>query len=598
MAQKRLAKLSGGAPLARPAAEPAGAIAELPPAAKAEVAAVAADVVLRIEAGMHTALIRRISLTADGRMLATASDDKTVRLWSLPHGRLVRTLRLPIGPGNEGKVFAVALAPDGKWVAAGGWDVGAERTKECYVFVYDTASGLAMTRLGPLPNVIHDLEVSPRGDRLAAGLGGAKGVRLWETSAWRQVAEDRDYGGDVYGLSFAADGRLAATSWDGHVRLYGAGGKLAAKAKAPGGARPFGIAFSPDGASLAVGYDDTTRVDVLSGQTLEHLFSPDTSGVDNGDLSKVAWLAVGARLAAAGRYQASGQYPIFVWSDADKGKRQALPGPDNTVVDLAAWGQGLAFGASDPAMGLLGADGKRVLFRGPPMADLRNKLGDHFLVSSGGQQMRFGLKPFSEDPWLFDLGDLKLTPSPKPPPGLHGADSKSLNVTGWQDTTEPKIGGKALSLTQYEMARSLAIAPDVQSFVLGTEWRLRRFDKAGKPLWEKPVPGIAWGVNLAREGRVILAAYGDGTIRWHRTADGEELLALFIHVPDDPEAQKRWVLWTPEGYYTASPGAEDLIGWHVNRGPDQAADFYPAATFRSTFHRPDLIAKVLDKADR
>ena len=100
------------------------------------------------------------------------------------------------------------------------------------------------------------------------------------------------------------------------------------------------------------------------------------------------------------------------------------------------------------------------------------------------------------------------------------------------------------------------------------------------------MPGVAWGVNLAREGRLILAAYGDGTIRWHRTADGEELLALFIHVPDDPKADKRWVLWTPEGYYTASPGGEDLIGWHVNRGPDQAADFYPAETFRSTFHRP------------
>ena len=71
---------------------------------------------------MHTATIKRISLTADGRMMATGSDDKTVRLWSLPDGKLLRTLRPPIGPGNDGKVYAVALAPDGSWVAAGGWD--------------------------------------------------------------------------------------------------------------------------------------------------------------------------------------------------------------------------------------------------------------------------------------------------------------------------------------------------------------------------------------------------------------------------------------------------------------------------------------------
>ncbi|MFZ1101488.1 MAG: hypothetical protein WAN86_01160 [Hyphomicrobiaceae bacterium] len=48
--------------------------------------------------------------------------------------------------------------------------------------------------------------------------------------------------------------------------------------------------------------------------------------------------------------------------------------------------------------------------------------------------------------------------------------------------------------------------------------------------------------------------------------------------------------------YTPSPGGEDLIGWHVNRGLDQAADFYPAETFRSTFHRPDLVQAALDKA--
>jgi hypothetical protein len=412
------------------------------------------------------------------------------------------------------------------------------------------------------------------------------------------VAEDRDYGAAAYGLSFATDGRLAATSYDGHVRVYDTDGRLAKKAKAAGGARPFGIAFSPDSARLAVGYEDTTRVDVLSGQTLAHLFSSDTSGVDNGDLSSVAWLAHGARLAAAGRYQAKGEHPILVWPDAGKGKRQAFPGSENTIMDLIPWGQGFALGAAGPALGLLDADGKRVLFRGPPMADLRGKLKEHFLVSPDGRRARFGLKFLRQEPWLFDLAELKLAPSARAPADLHAADISGLKVTGWEDTTEPKLGGKVLGLEQYEIARSLAIAPDAQSFVLGTEWWLRRFDKDGEQLWQKQVPGIAWGVNLAREGRLILAAYGDGTIRWHRAADGEELLALFIHVPDDAKADKRWVLWTPEGYYTASPGAENLIGWHVNRGPDQAADFYPAETFRSTFHKPDLVAKALDKADR
>ena len=57
------------------------------------------------------------------------------------------------------------------------------------------------------------------------------------------------------------------------------------------------------------------------------------------------------------------------------------------------------------------------------------------------------------------------------------------------------------------------------------------------------------------------------------------------------------MLWTPTGYYDASPGAEDLIGWHVNRGRDAAADFFPAARFRSTFFRPDVVVEVLQTLD-
>jgi hypothetical protein len=114
------------------------------------------------------------------------------------------------------------------------------------------------------------------------------------------------------------------------------------------------------------------------------------------------------------------------------------------------------------------------------------------------------------------------------------------------------------------------------------------------------VPGTVWGVNTACDGRIVIAAYGDGTIRWHRASDGVELLALFIHVdwPGYPERREPkplgWVLWTPAGHYTCSDGADDLIGWHVNRGPDQAADFYPAETFASTFKKPDRVLAALD----
>jgi hypothetical protein len=57
------------------------------------------------------------------------------------------------------------------------------------------------------------------------------------------------------------------------------------------------------------------------------------------------------------------------------------------------------------------------------------------------------------------------------------------------------------------------------------------------------------------------------------------------------------VIWTPSGYYDASPGGEDLIGWHVNNGRDNAADFFPVGEFRSTYYRPDIVAKILETGD-
>src|SRR5262249_27369382 len=154
-----------------------------------------------------------------------------------------------------------------------------------------------------------------------------------------------------------------------------------------------------------------------------------------------------------------------------------------------------------------------------------------------------------------------------------------LPVADWVDTENPSLAGKLIKLDEYELARSLAIAADKKRFALGGDFRLRAFDHEGKQQWAVVAPGVTWGVNIPRENKVVVAAYGDGTLRWHRLEDGQELLALFVHAKD-----RRWVLWTPKGYYTASPGGEDLIGWHINRGWNEAADFFPAARFRNQFY--------------
>ena len=112
----------------------------------------------------------------------------------------------------------------------------------------------------------------------------------------------------------------------------------------------------------------------------------------------------------------------------------------------------------------------------------------------------------------------------------------------------PTLDGKPIKLEQYERSRSLAVHPDGDRFVLGADWSLRAFDAKGQQLWQRTAPGTVWAVNITGDGRLVVAAYGDGTIRWHRMDDGRELLALFVLAD-----KQNWVAWTPEGFYGATP---------------------------------------------
>jgi hypothetical protein len=81
-------------------------------------------------------------------------------------------------------------------------------------------------------------------------------------------------------------------------------------------------------------------------------------------------------------------------------------------------------------------------------------------------------------------------------------------------------------------------------------------------------------------------------LRWYRRTDGQLLLTLFIAAD-----RKRWALVSPSGFYDTSVGGEDLLGWHVNRGREEAADFFPVSRLRARFYKPEVIAGIIGKAD-
>lgn len=554
--------------------------------------------VLVVDPGMHTAIIKRASADAEGSWAVTGSDDKTVRVWSLADGALLRTIRLPAGPGNIGKVYAVAMSPDGALIAAGGFTRATDANSQEQIYLFDRNTGTLVRRVEGLPSVVNHLAFSKDGRLLAATLF-IGGLRLYAGERdWAEIARDAAYGTQSYGADFSADGRLVTTSIDGKVRLYT--GKLegdirpTAETETAGGERPYGVALSPDGTRLAVGYNDSTDstvIDILDGRTLAALPRPDLEGIDNGNIATVAWSRDGHTLFAAGQYQSSDSNQVFAWSENGTGLRRMLAAGQDVVMSLIPLPEGdLLVAAGDPLLGRLNQVGSVRWAQRSPKADFRGQRNT-LSVSSDATRVDFGFLFGGKAPARFDLTSRFLGRDPSAdggtaPPARHGPA-----VQHWYNTVHPTLDGHPLPLYPFEISRSLAVQPDGQRFVLGADWSLRAYDAQGTPLWTRPVPGAVWAVNISGDGRLVVAAFDDGTIRWHRMTDGTELLA-FMPLPNRTD----WVAWTPEGFYAATPGAHGILRWHVNRGWDAAADSFPIENIPGSY-RPEALPLVLQELE-
>jgi WD40 repeat protein len=102
--------------------------------------------------------------------------------------------------------------------------------------------------------------------------------------------------------------------------------------------------------------------------------------------------------------------------------------------------------------------------------------------------------------------------------------------------------------------------------------------------------GDVWSISPSPDGKLLVSGGYDQTVRlWNLKT--RELLATLFNGSDD-----QWVMWVPQGFFTASgPGAE-LVGWQINNGPEHEADYVTGAQLRRHLDRPDIVARAIELA--
>lgn len=534
------------------------------------------DTFLKINTVMHNGIIQSLSYAQD--LILTVSEDKTAKLWNIQNGKLLRTLRIPSAKSDKGKLYSGAISPQAEYIAVAG-SVG-HIWKQIYIF---QSNGKLLQRLPHLTNCINQVAFSPDGQFLVACL--AKGICVYKVANWQLVFQDRDYQDSSYDAAFSQQNTLAVVSMEGILRLYDNKTQFRNPKilELVAGKQPIHVVWYQD--LLAIGYHDYPKVSIIHAPSLKEIFTYQDSKLNNGDLGTLAWTRDG-RLYSTGSYEQQGNHPIFIWEKAHCST--VLEGGTDTMVGLEVLPhEQILYASQANELVCVHAKGERQWAQHSPKLDLRGTYKT-LKVDYTGMLIQF-TDYLSDKTYWFSITNAKLIAGTCPSE-LFPANTDEFPLQDWQDQSQPHFFGQTIPLKYHEMSRSLAINTNKQYFLLGTNWYLRYFRITHEKIdqvWQYSLPSIAWGVVLTE--KLAIAALGDGTVRWYRLADGEELLALFIE-----KQTEEWVAWTPECYYMASDQGEKLLGWHINQALDQAAAFYSVTEFQHSYHDPKQVKLAIE----
>ncbi|MER5431030.1 AAA family ATPase [Streptomyces sp. NPDC002588] len=526
----------------------------------------------------HTGAVYLTSFSPDGRTLATASYDRTVRLWNVADPSRPRPLGKPL-TGHGSWVSTAVFSPDGKVLASAG-DDGTIRLWDVSDPAAPRPVGRPLTARGG--GTVYLVAFSPDGRTLASAHEDGR-VRLWDVrkpDAAKASATLTGHTAAARTVAFSPDGRTLASGGDDNaVRLWNTAD--------PRHPRPLGrpltghddtvhsVAFSPDGRTLASGSaDDTVRLWNLADPAHAAALGAPLTG-HTGPVWSVSFSPDGRMLAGA-----SADSTAILWNVSDRAD------PSQVGEPLAgSSGEMYALGFSPDGRTLAtGSGDNKVRLWSIPRSDMIGHTGafraDGRLLATAARDGRVRLwnverpgrpQPLGKPFMPADGGYRSLVFSPDGRTLAVLTGNRAVYLWNIGDPARPVSYGPPITLrTRFTGPDALAYSPDGRTLATGYNDRTIRLWNVTDPSRITPYgdaltghKGYVNALAFSPDGRTLASGSADGTIRLWNVTDPSRTTSLGSPLKGHLGPVNALV-YSPDGKTLASGSDDDTVRlWNI-----------------------------------
>jgi WD40 repeat protein/subtilase family serine protease len=502
--------------------------------------------------GGHAGDVTSVAFSPDGSLMASGGADRTIKLWRVSDGALVRTLT-----GHTGGVTSVAFSPDGRLLASGS-GLG-DRT----IRLWRVSDGALVRTLTGHTDWVNSVAFSPDGSLIASG-SRDRTIRLWRVSDGALVATLTGHTDGVYSVAFSPDGSLIASgSGDATIKLWRVSDGALVATLTGHTWYVTSVAFSPDGSLIASGSGDATiKLWRVSDGALVATLTGHTDGVYS-----VAFSPDGSLIASG-----SGDATIKLWRVSDGALVATLTGHTD-------WVDSVAFSPDGRLLASGSGRGDRTfrLWRVSDGALVRTLTEQTSSVTSvafspDGRLLASGIWDRTIKLWRVSDGALVATLTGhtwyvtsvafSPDGSLIASGSGDATIKLWRVSD----GALVATLTGHtDGVYSVAFSPDGSLIASGSRDRTIKLWRVSDGALVATLTGHTWyvtSVAFSPDGSLIASGSGDATIKLWRVSDGALVATLTGHTD--------WVdsvAFSPDGRLLASGSDDRTIRlWRVSDG--------------------------------